>query len=51
VLVIPLIEHPDAIEHIDEICALERFRIIAFGAGDLAYAMGEGTDMAASPKV
>jgi 2-keto-3-deoxy-L-rhamnonate aldolase RhmA len=50
-LVIPLIEHPDAIEHIDEICALERVRIIAFGAGDLAYAMGEGTAMAAGPKV
>jgi 2-keto-3-deoxy-L-rhamnonate aldolase RhmA len=51
VIVIPLIEHPDAVENIDEICALERVRIIAFGSGDLAYAMGEGTSMATSPTV
>ena len=51
VLVIPLIEHPDAVQNIDEICALERIRIIAFGSGDLAYAMGEGTAMTAGPKV
>jgi 2-keto-3-deoxy-L-rhamnonate aldolase RhmA len=51
VLVIPLIEHPDAVENIDEICALEHVHIITFGAGDLAYAMGEGTEMLASPRV
>jgi 2-keto-3-deoxy-L-rhamnonate aldolase RhmA len=51
VLVIPLIEHPDAVENIDEICELEQVRIITFGAGDLAYAMGEGTEMLASPRV
>jgi 2-keto-3-deoxy-L-rhamnonate aldolase RhmA len=51
VLVIPLIEHPDAVENIDEICAREQVRIVTFGAGDLAYAMGEGTDMLASPRV
>lgn len=50
-IVIPLIEHPDAVANIDEICALDRVRIIAFGAGDLAYAMGEGTAMTSSPKV
>jgi 2-keto-3-deoxy-L-rhamnonate aldolase RhmA len=51
VLVIPLIEHPYAVENIDEICALEEVHIITFGAGDLAYAMGEGTEMLASPYV
>jgi 2-keto-3-deoxy-L-rhamnonate aldolase RhmA len=50
-VVIPLIEHPDAVANIEEICALDRVRILAFGAGDLAYAMGEGTAMAGSPKV
>jgi 2-keto-3-deoxy-L-rhamnonate aldolase RhmA len=50
-IVIPLIEHPDAVANIDEICALDRVRIVAFGAGDLAYAMGEGTAMTNSPKV
>jgi 2-keto-3-deoxy-L-rhamnonate aldolase RhmA len=51
VLVIPLIEHPSAVENIDEICALEHVRMITFGAGDLAWAMGEGTEMLASPSV
>jgi 2-keto-3-deoxy-L-rhamnonate aldolase RhmA len=50
-LVIPLIEHPDAVDDIEAICALEQVRMITFGAGDLAYAMGEGTQMLASPKV
>ena len=50
-LVIPLIEHPDAVEAIEAICALERVKLIAFGAGDLAYAMGEGTQMLNGPKV
>jgi 2-keto-3-deoxy-L-rhamnonate aldolase RhmA len=51
VLVIPLIEHPDGVDHIDEICALEQVRIVTFGAGDLAYAMGEGTQMLKGPLV
>jgi 2-keto-3-deoxy-L-rhamnonate aldolase RhmA len=45
VLVIPLIEHPEGVDRIDEICAVEQVRIVTFGAGDLAYAMGEGTKM------
>jgi 2-keto-3-deoxy-L-rhamnonate aldolase RhmA len=50
-LVIPLIEHPDAVEDIEAICALEQVRMLTFGAGDLAYALGEGTQMLSSPKV
>ncbi|WP_434598976.1 HpcH/HpaI aldolase family protein [Streptomyces sp. A5-4] len=50
-VVIPLIEHPDAVDNIDEICALDQVRILAFGAGDLAYALGEGTNMTKSPKI
>lgn len=50
VMLVPLIEHPDAVEHIEEICALHDVRVIAFGAGDLA-SMGEGTAMTNSPKV
>jgi 2-keto-3-deoxy-L-rhamnonate aldolase RhmA len=50
-LIIPLIEHPDAVENIEEICAHEAVQILTFGAGDLAYAIGEGTQMLASPKV
>lgn len=50
-IVVPLIEHPDAVDNIEEICALDEVRILAFGAGDLAYAMGEGTNMTKSPKI
>jgi len=48
---VPMIEHPDGVDNIEEICALEDVRMIVFGAGDLAYAMNEGSAMMASPKV
>ncbi|NPT61551.1 HpcH/HpaI aldolase family protein [Paraburkholderia elongata] len=51
IALVPMIEHPDAVRDIDEICALEEVKIIVFGAGDLAYAMGEGTLMMKSPRV
>jgi 2-keto-3-deoxy-L-rhamnonate aldolase RhmA len=35
--------------NIDEICLLDEVKIIVFGAGDLAYAMNEGTRMMKSP--
>ena len=51
VALVPMIEHPDAVECIEAICALECVDMIVFGAGDLAYAMHEGTAMMKSPKV
>lgn len=51
VALIPMIEHPEAVANIDEICALDAVKIIVFGAGDLAYAMNEGTLMMKSPRV
>jgi 2-keto-3-deoxy-L-rhamnonate aldolase RhmA len=51
VLIIPLIEHPDGVDNIEEICALEEVKLVTFGAGDLAYAMGLGTQMMAAPEV
>jgi len=51
VLIIPMVEHPEAVENIDEICAHEDVKVLVFGAGDLCYAMGEGTQMMKSPKV
>lgn len=42
ILLIPLIETLDALENIEEICAIEQVRIICFAAGELAFAMGEG---------
>lgn len=44
-LVIPMIETVDAVEDIDEICAVEQVRMIVFAAGELAFAMGEGSAM------
>ena len=51
VLLIPMIEQVEALENIEEICALDDVRIIVFAGGDLAYAMGEASQMMASPKV
>lgn len=49
-LIIPLIEHPDGVADIEEICALAEVKILAFGASDLAFTLGEGTNTK-SPKV
>ena len=49
--IIPMIETVEALEHIDEICALEQVRMLVFAAGELAFAMGEGPNMHSSAKV
>jgi 2-keto-3-deoxy-L-rhamnonate aldolase RhmA len=50
-LLIPMIEHPEGVENVEAICAMDEVKVIVFGAGDLAYAMNEGTLMMKSPKV
>jgi 2-keto-3-deoxy-L-rhamnonate aldolase RhmA len=50
-LVIPMIETVEALENIDEICALEQVRLLVFAAGELAFAMGEGHAMHSSQKI
>lgn len=50
-LVIPLIENRDVVAGIDDICALDEVCVIAFGAGDLAYSMGEGGNMTTSSAI
>ena len=50
-LIIPMIETVEALENIDEICALEQVRLLVFAAGELAFAMGEGYAMHSSEKV
>lgn len=49
--VIPLIETLDALENIEEICAIEQVRVLCFAAGELAFALGEGSAMHSSTKV
>lgn len=51
VTLVPMIEQVEALENIEEICALDEVKIIVFAAGDLAYAMGEASRMMESPKV
>lgn len=51
VLVVPLIETLDALDNIEEICAIEQVRILGFASGELAYALGEGSRMHSSTKV
>lgn len=50
-VVIPMIETVEALEHIDEICAIDQVRMLVFAAGELAFAMGEGPTMHSSPTV
>lgn len=50
-LVIPMIETAEAVEHIDEICAIEQVRMLVFAAGELAFALGDGSDMHSGEKV
>jgi 2-keto-3-deoxy-L-rhamnonate aldolase RhmA len=51
VLLIPMLEQPEAIDNIEAICALEEVKMVVFAPGDLAYSMGEGTLMMKSPKI
>jgi len=50
-MVIPMIETVEALEHIDEICAIDQVELLVFAAGELAFAMGEGATMHSSAKV
>ncbi len=51
IVLVPMIEHPEGVDNVDAICAMEQVKMIVFGAGDLAYAMGESTQMMRSPRV
>ncbi|MCU1524270.1 MAG: HpcH/HpaI aldolase family protein [Microbacteriaceae bacterium] len=44
-LLIPMIETIEALEHVEEICAIDEVRIIVFAAGELSYALGEGANV------
>ena len=51
-LLIPIIEQPQAVENIDALCAHEDVHLIAFGVGDLRFALGERFEMTtASPDI
>jgi 2-keto-3-deoxy-L-rhamnonate aldolase RhmA len=49
-LVIPMIETVEAVEQIDEICALEQVKLIVLASGELSFAMGLGAAATSSPE-
>ena len=51
VLVIPMIETVEGLEDVEAICAIEQVKLLVFAAGELAFAMGEGTKMQSSPRI
>jgi 2-keto-3-deoxy-L-rhamnonate aldolase RhmA len=51
VLIIPILEHPDAITNADEICALPQVNAILFGSADLGMALGAGGQGMGHPDV
>ena len=51
VALVPMIENAEAVENIDEICALEDVKMLVFAPGDLAFQIGESTAMMRGPKV
>lgn len=50
-MIIPMIETVEAIEEIDQICAVDQVKMLVFAAGELAFAMGEGANMHSGIKI
>lgn len=50
-VVIPMIETVEAVADIEAICAVDQVKMLVFAAGELAFAMGEGSAMHSSAKV
>jgi 2-keto-3-deoxy-L-rhamnonate aldolase RhmA len=44
---VPMIENPEGVELIDQICSHPDVHVVIFGQGDLAFSLGEGTLMGA----
>jgi 2-keto-3-deoxy-L-rhamnonate aldolase RhmA len=51
IALVPMIENAEAVENIDEICALDDVKMLVFAPGDLAFQLGESTAMMRGPKV
>src|SRR5260370_39854033 len=49
--VIPMVETVDALENVDEICAIEQVKAMVSASGELSFAMGEGAAGDSSPKI
>ena len=49
--VVPMVETVDALENVEEICAIEQVKALVFASGELSFAMGEGAAGDSSPKI
>jgi 2-keto-3-deoxy-L-rhamnonate aldolase RhmA len=45
IAIVPMIENSDALAIIDDICAHPDVHMVVFGRGDLAFSLGEGSDL------
>jgi len=51
IALVPMIENAAAVENVDAICAHPAVKMIVFAPGDLAFQLGEGSQMMRGPKV
>jgi 2-keto-3-deoxy-L-rhamnonate aldolase RhmA len=51
ILLVPMIENPNALADLEAICAHPDVHLIVFAAGDLGFSLGEEMDMLTGPKV
>jgi 2-keto-3-deoxy-L-rhamnonate aldolase RhmA len=51
ILLVPMIENPNALADLEAICAHPDVHMIVFAAGDLGFSLNEGMEMLTGPKV
>jgi 2-keto-3-deoxy-L-rhamnonate aldolase RhmA len=51
IMLVPMIENPNALADLEAICAHPDVHMIVFAAGDFGFSVGEGMGMLTSPKV
>ncbi len=51
ILLVPMIENPNALADLEAICAFPDVHMIVFAAGDLGFSLNEGIGMLSGPKV
>jgi 2-keto-3-deoxy-L-rhamnonate aldolase RhmA len=44
-VLVPMIENPTVLDNLDEICALDEVKMVVFGAGDMGFALNQGSTM------
>ena len=50
IMLVPMIENPDALADIENICSHPDVHMLVFAEGDLGFSLGEGMDLLSGPK-